>query len=75
MEPIWVTDATWKGDYKITLTFSDGVEKTVDLQGFRFTGIFAPLRNVEKFKQFHLSDWTIEWDNGADIAPESLYAM
>ncbi len=75
MELIWVTNAAYVDGYRIALTFSDGVAKIVDLKGFPFTGIFAPLRNIEKFKQFHLSEWTIAWDNGADIAPESLYAM
>ncbi len=63
------------GGYKIALTFSNGVQKTVDLKDFPFTGIFTPLKKIENFKKFHLSDWTIEWDNGADIAPETLYDL
>lgn len=75
MEPIWVTNATYAGGYKIDVTFSDGFRKVVDLSHHHFSGIFAPLRDVENFRDFHLSDWTIEWGNGADIAPESLRAM
>jgi hypothetical protein len=75
MELVWVTDATWAGDYKIALTFNDGFKKVVDLKNYRFTGVFEPLKELENFKNFHLSDWTVEWGNGVDIAPETLYAM
>jgi hypothetical protein len=75
MELIWVTDATYEGDYKIALIFNDGCRKVVDLKDYNFHGIFEPLKEVENFKNFHLSDWTVEWNNGADIAPETLYSM
>lgn len=75
MELVWVTNAIYAGGYKITLTFNDGCQKTVDLENYHFKGIFEPLKNLENFKDFHLSDWTIEWKNGADIAPETLYTM
>jgi hypothetical protein len=75
MELLWITNATYLDNYRIALTFNNGTRKTVDLVDYSFSGIFAPLRNVERFREFHLSDWTITWDNGADIAPETLYAM
>jgi len=50
------------------------VHKEVDLENYIFskklTGIFAPLREIEYFKNFKLNANTIEWQNGADIAPE-----
>jgi hypothetical protein len=75
MKLVWVTDATYAGGYKIALTFNDGVKKTVDLKNHHFKGVFEPLKNIENFRNFHLSDWTIEWNNGVDIAPEALYNM
>lgn len=75
MELIWITDATYLEGYKIALTFNNGVEKVVDLMNYSFVVIFEPLKNLDYFRKFRLSDWTIEWDNGADIAPETLYAM
>ncbi len=75
MELVWVTDATYVGGYKIALTFNDGLRKVVDMENYHFTGIFEPLKNIENFKKFHLSDWSVEWSNGIDIAPETLYLM
>ena len=44
----------------------------------RFFGIIiANLREQlldhDKFVQFALTDWTLEWHNGVDFAPEKLY--
>jgi hypothetical protein len=38
--------------------------------------VFQPLKDPEKFKRFKVSEvfHTICWDNGADLAPEYLYA-
>jgi hypothetical protein len=38
-------------------------------------GIFAPLKEKSYFRQFSLNANTIEWQNGADIAPERLLTM
>jgi hypothetical protein len=71
-----VTDAKYVKDYIVWLRFSDGAEGEIDLQNELFGEIFEPLRDKEIFKQFVLHpDWlTIAWPNGADFAPEFLYA-
>ncbi|GHT01015.1 hypothetical protein FACS189421_13520 [Bacteroidia bacterium] len=37
--------------------------------------IFEPLKDIDNFKKFHVSDWSVEWKNGADMAPEFLYTL
>jgi hypothetical protein len=37
--------------------------------------VFDPLRDPSYFAQARLTEWTVEWPNGADFAPEFLYAM
>ena len=72
---IYVVNAQYVGDYKIALTFSDGLQKVVDLEKKLRGNIFGTLKDINLFKQFKVNDWTIEWANGIDIAPESLYEM
>jgi len=73
MDLLWITKAKYLDDYKINLVFNDGKEKTVDLKNHLEGEVFEPLKNIDTFKKFFLSDWTIEWNNGADFAPEYLY--
>jgi hypothetical protein len=35
--------------------------------------VFQPLKDLNYFRSFKLNSWTIEWENGADFAPEFLY--
>ena len=72
---IWITDAKYVKGYQIALTFNNGLRKTVNLKNYLDGEIFKPLSEIENFKNFHVSDWSIEWDNGADMAPEFLYSL
>ncbi len=78
---IWVVDAKYIGDYKVFVRFNDGVEAKLDLENYvkskKDGTIFAPLKNIENFKtvKYNSDTDTIEWENGADIAPERLYEM
>ena len=71
-----ISDAKYVKDYIVWLRFSDGVEGEVDLKDELFGEVFEPLKNKEYFKRFVLNpDWlTITCPNGADFAPEFLYA-
>lgn len=75
MEVIWITKAVYKGGYQIFLEFNDGIGGLVDLKGKLNGVIFEPLEDIEYFKKFKLNIWTIEWPNGADLAPEFLYQL
>jgi hypothetical protein len=75
MALIWVTDAQYVSDYKIALTFNDGFKKTVDMQPCLYGTVFEPLKDIDNFKKFHVSDWSVEWYNGADLSPEFLYSL
>ncbi|MFI3248134.1 MAG: DUF2442 domain-containing protein [Rikenellaceae bacterium] len=75
MKLLWIKKAEYVKDYIISITFSDGVNKHVDLKNHLREGVFKPLQDVEKFKKFKLSDWSVEWENGADLAPEFLYTL
>jgi hypothetical protein len=72
---ICITDARYVDGYKIAFTFNDGLHKVVNLEKKLRGNIFGSLKDLNLFKQFKVNDWTIEWTNGVDIAPESIYEM
>lgn len=74
---IVVKSATYLSDYKIQITFSDGVQKIVDLASSLTGQMFEPLFDLELFTQFRVDpeSETILWPNGADMAPEYLYRI
>jgi len=68
-----VIQAEYRGDFKIHLTFNDGVQGTVDFSQWLHGPVFEPLKDVGYFQRFFLDGGTVGWPNGADIAPETLY--
>jgi hypothetical protein len=62
-------------DFRLSVTFSDGTRRIVDLSDELSGPIFEPLRNPSLFRQVRLDPelGTIVWPNGADIAPETLH--
>ncbi len=70
-----VVKAEYAGGYRVRLWFNDNVEKTVDLENSLNGKVFEPLKDPELFKRFSVKFNTIEWENGADFAPEYLYSL
>lgn len=68
-----VIRAEYRGDYRIHLTFNDGVENTVDFSEWLYGPVFEPLKDHGYFERFFLDGGTVAWPNGADVAPETLY--
>lgn len=61
--------------YVLRVTFSDGVTKDVDLEAELWGEVFETLADVSLFRQARIGaeSRTVEWPNGADLAPEFLY--
>jgi len=72
-----VTKVTYLEGYKLRLEFNDGVVKDVNLEDELYGPVFEPLRDVELFNKVAVNPDTntIEWPNGADLAPEFLYEI
>ena len=68
-------DVDYIKDYELLVTFSDGNKKKVDLRPYLTGEVFGELLDKEKFVQYGLTRITIEWANGADLAPEFLYEI
>ena len=70
-----ISKAEYLGDYRIRLWFNNGEVRVVDLANSLRGEAFRPLHDLDYFKQFSIRFNTIEWENGADFAPEYLYEI
>jgi len=70
-----IVQANYIIDYKLLLKFINGAEMTVDLENGLNGGVFTPLKDKSKFRKFSIVFNTVEWENGADFAPEYLYEL
>jgi hypothetical protein len=70
-----VTRVEVVGDHRLRLTFDDGTCGELDASGWKWRGVFEPLRDPAYFATVHLDPelGTISWPNGADVAPETLH--
>lgn len=72
---IEVVKAEYVDDYRIKLWFNNNVTKVVDLKSSLKGLVFEPLRDLDYFKKFSVKYNTVEWENGADFAPEYLLSL
>jgi hypothetical protein len=70
-----VEKAVYLGEFLLELTFSEGIVRLVDLANELEGEIFEPLKNQAYFQKFRIDTNTLEWDNGADFAPEYLFLI
>ena len=72
-ELLRVVDVEYIHDYVMDLEFNNGEHRLVDFKPLMTGKMREPLLEMDKFIQFALTDWTLEWYNGVDFAPEFLY--
>ena len=72
---IEVVKAEYIDGYKLLLLFNNGERRIVDLSDSLKGTVFAPLKDINFFKRFSIKFNTVEWENGADFAPEYLYKI
>lgn len=72
-----VTNIKLLGGYNMLLSFDNGQTGQVNIQDIiKFEGVFAPLKDYKYFAEVKVNHdiGTICWQNGADIAPDTLFA-
>ncbi len=68
-----VVRARYVEEFRIRLTFNDGIEASIDFRPWLSGPVFEPLKQLAYFRKFFVDGGTVAWPNGADIAPETLY--
>ncbi len=62
------------GEYRLRLTFEDGVVGDVSFADREWKGVFEPLRDPMRFAKVAIEFGTLAWpEEGLDMAPEPLY--
>ncbi len=72
-----VVSATYKGKYKIEITFEDGKKGIVDFSKYlNKGGVFERFKDINFFKSFkvNLELGVLSWGDEVDVAPETLYS-
>ncbi len=70
-----VTGVERLGEYRLRLTFSDGIVGDIDLAAELWGEMFEPLRDIAQFNSVSVDPelGTLVWPNGADLDPEGLH--
>ena len=58
---------------KLTVTFNTHEKKVFDLSLYLEKGIFTELKDISYFNRVKAINGTIEWPNGQDFCPDTLY--
>jgi len=61
-------------DFRLLITFENGEQRIFNLEPYLDQGIFRELRDAALFAGARVNFDTVEWPNGADLCPETLYA-
>jgi hypothetical protein len=70
-----VVQAEHRGGFRLRVVFNDGSENTIDFTQWLDGPMFEALKSPEFFARYFIDGGTVVWPNGADIAPETLYAV
>jgi hypothetical protein len=68
-----VVQAEHRGEFRLHLKFTDGVQGTIDFEPWLDGPVFEALKEPAYFRRFFVEGGTVAWPNGADVAPETLH--
>ncbi|MGZ5575407.1 MAG: DUF2442 domain-containing protein [Methylobacter sp.] len=69
-----VTAVVPRNDYLLDITFSNGECGVLDMKPYLDFGVFNRIKDSESFEKVTVAFDTIEWESGADLDPEFVYA-
>ncbi|MFH1708172.1 MAG: DUF2442 domain-containing protein [Planctomycetota bacterium] len=60
-------------NHQVLVVFDNGEERVFDLAPYLGRGVFRQLQDETLFKAVRVGFDTLEWPNGADLCPETVY--
>jgi hypothetical protein len=60
-------------NYSLWVRFQDGLSGRVRLEPEEFTGVLAPLRDVQFFDRVYIDCGAVAWPGDIDLAPDAMY--
>ena len=63
-----------RNDYTLAITFNNGESGILDMKPYLDFGIFNRIKDYKSFEKVSVAFDTIEWESGADLDPEFVYA-
>ena len=65
------------GDFTLRIEFDEGTVKAVNAKPLLTGPVFEPVNDPDYFARLTIDPvaQTVVWPNGADLAPEALYAL
>ena len=70
-----IIDVTPKKDFKLELKFDNGEIREFDTSPYLEKGIFKELKNWDYFHRVKPFLGSIQWPNGQDFCPDTLYEL
>lgn len=70
---IKVVEVKANEDFSLSLEFNDGSVKRFDATPYLDYEVFKPLKDLNYFKRIKIAFGTVQWTDGQDISPETLY--
>ncbi len=68
-----VTNVKPQQNFTLVLTFTNGEVKSFDVKPYLDIGLFKELRDVSLFNSVKPCLGSIQWANGVDLCPDTLY--
>ncbi len=68
-----VTEASVYNDYSLSVEFRDGTRGKVVFLPEAFRGMFASLKDPERFRQVKVVNGVVTWPGDLDLAPDAMH--
>ena len=68
-----VKDAKPNSDYTLTITFANGEVRLFNMEPYLGIGVFKELTYLSLFNSVQPFLGSVQWKNGQDLCPDTLY--